>query len=77
MKIFQGKSLQSKYPRSIKMDFSVRNVGQGSWFERNDKQAQIVFQGDLNQGSFHERSFFIVFSLIFLSSYFFLILHFS
>ena len=61
-----------------KWTFQVCNVGQGSWFERKDKQAQIVFQGDLNQGSFLERSFFIVFSFI---SHFFiifpLILHFS
>ena len=33
-------------------------------FKRKDKQAQIVFQGDLNQGSFHERAFFIVFLFI-------------
>ena len=54
-----------------KWTFQVRNVGQSSWFEKKDKHAQIVFQGDLNQGSFHERSFFIIFSLISLSSLFF------
>ena len=68
------KTLQSKYPRSIKMDFQVCNEGQGSGFRKKGYVGSNCVSRWSDQGSFHERSFFIVFSLISLSSHFFLIL---